>query len=176
MSAEAYKSYVVHNCLAFGFRALRNTERNIEHSLSSPYEEFFESLAVALGQGKKIDYTIPNSEVESFYNKRMSEGDFVSNTQNKILCKIVPSGPGSVVVSTSNSSINNGLSSTVVTSFNHLSLLFRVIWDLLALQNAPICNKLPKTSGKQLWEIFLKLDASKYQTACDNIVKFMVNN
>ena len=155
---EISSSYIVRNCLLFAFRALRNTDRHIKDSLQSPYENFFDDLTKALGQGKKLEYFIPNSEVEGFYTKNMTENDFVTSVQNKLLSKIPHFGPGTVVSTGSNPGTCNGGMSTVVSAFNHLSLLFTVVWDLLSKQNLALCNRLPKLSGRQLWEIFLKLD------------------
>lgn len=155
--ADLPGSYVVRNCLIFAYRGLRNTERHVNDSLHSPYEVLLLDIANALSPGKKIDLSIPNSEVEAFYNRRLSETDFVANVQGKILSKVPASGPGTVVITGSNPVVTNG-SSTVVNSFNQLSLLFTVVWEMLSGQNYAVCNKLPKLSGKQLWEVFLKLD------------------
>ena len=155
---EQPSSYVVRNALLFAFRALRHTERLQKDSLCSPYEDFYTELANALSPVKKIECNIPNSEVEKFYNKRMSENDFVMSVQSKILCKLPSSGPGTVVSTASSPTGNSGTASTVISTFNHLSLLFSVVWGLLVEQNKEICSRLPNLSGRQLWEIFLKLD------------------
>lgn len=149
-------SYLIRNCLLFAYRALKNTERLCQDSLLSPYEELFQDIANTLSPNKKIDFGVPNSEVEKFYNRRLTENDFLSSMQSGILSKIPISGPGTVVG-------NGGLSvsgsmSTVVNTFNHFSLLFTVVWELLSKQNYDVCNKFPKLSGKQIWEVFLKLD------------------
>lgn len=158
--AEPPKNYIIRNCLLFAFKALRHSERLKENSLVSPYEDFFDDVASALSPQKKLNYTIPNSEVEGFYNKRFSENDFMSSVQSKILSKLPAVGPGTTVSTAASSpqGSNGGSLCTVIGTFNQYSLLFTVVWELLTSQNASICNKLPKLSGKQLWEVFLKLD------------------
>ena len=157
--AEPPKNYVIRNCLLFAFRSLRNTERHVEGSLVSPYEQFFTTVAEALSPGKKLVFAISNTEVEGFYNRRLSEKDFMISIQSKILSKIPSFGPAAPVVNAASTpTATNGGPCTVMGSFNQFSLLFSVVWDRLATQNAGICNKLPKLSGRQLWEVFLKLD------------------
>ena len=153
--ADIPSSYVIRNCLLFAYRALRHTERLFEDSLRSPYEAFFADIASALSPGKKIEYTVPNSEVEKFYTRRLSENDFLANVQTKILSKVPACGPGTVVGTGSNPV------STVVNTFNQFSLLFTVVWEMLSTANSLVCNKLPKLSGKQIWEVFLKLDTGE---------------
>ena len=149
---------MVRNCLLFAYRSLRNTERLVNESLQSPYEILLRDVANALSPNKKLDMNIPNSEVEAFYNRRLSETDFMSNVQSKILSKVPASGPGMVV----STGTNFPSGATVVNSFNQFSLLFSVVWELVAQQNSAVCNKLPKHSGKQLWEVFLKLDTGTF--------------
>lgn len=155
--ADLPSSYLIRNCLLFAYRALKNTERLVQDSLLSPYEELFQDIANTLSPSKKIDFSIPNSEVEKFYNRRLIENDFLSSVQSKILSKIPVSGPGTVVGNGSGPSVSGSMS-TVVNTFNHFSLLFTVVWELLSRKNSDVCNKLPKLSGKQIWEMFLKLD------------------
>lgn len=159
--AEPPKSHIICNCLLFAYRALKNTERLVDDSLHSPYEVLLLDIANALSPSKKIDLTIQNSEVEGFYNRRLSESDFLANIQSKILSKVPVSGPGTVISTGSNPAVSNE-TTTVVNSFNQFSLLFTVVWDMLSGQNPTVCNKLPKLSGKQLWEVFLKLDTGVY--------------
>jgi hypothetical protein len=154
--ADLPSSYVVRNCLLFAYRGLRNTERLVNDSLLSPYEVLLQNIANALSPNKKLELSIPNSEVESFYNRRLSETDFMANVQSRILSKVPASGTGTVVL-TGSAVASNG-TATVVNSFNQFSLLFTVVWEMLSTQNSAVCNKLPKLSGKQLWEVFLKLD------------------
>lgn len=160
--AELPNSYIVRNCLKFAYRALKGTERHKMDSLRSPYEDLYVDIGSALCPLKKLDLSIPNSEVEGFYNRRVSENEFILNIQSRILSKVPSSGPGTVVSTGSNPNASTGMASTVtVGTFNHFSLLFTVVWDLLSQQNSTICNKLPKLSGRQLWEVFLKLDTGK---------------
>ena len=158
--AELSSNYIVRNCLLFAFKALRNTKRHIEDSLRSPYEDIFADLAKTLSPAKKLDYSIPNSEVEAFYLKRMTEKEFISNIEIRILSKILLSGPGTV--NTSACSNFNGATSNVNNVLSQYPLLFSVVWDLLSKQNSATCGKLPKLSGKQLWEMFLKIDTGRY--------------
>lgn len=159
--ADQPRSYVVRNCLLFAYRGLRNTGRLLEDSLQSPYEMLLSDIANTLSPSKKLEVSTPNSEVEGFYNRRMSETEFLATIQSKILSKIPSSGPGTVVVSGSNPLPSNG-AATMVNTYNQFSLLFTVVWEMLAKQNAMVCNKLPKLSGKQIWEVFLKLDTGTY--------------
>lgn len=155
-------NYILHNALTFAFRALRQSERHVKDSIISPYQEFFDGLAVALSPEKKLDYLIPNSEVEAFYIKRTTEKEFITHVHSRILSKIPMSGPGTVIAGGTNvGACSVGGSATVINSFNQYSLLYTIVWDLLTKQHAAICNKLPKLSGKQLWEIFLKLDTGQ---------------
>ena len=154
--ADLPSSYLIQNCLLFAYRALKNTDRLIQNSLISPYEELFQDIANTLSPSKKLDFSVPNSEVERFYSRRLSENEFLSSVQSKILSKIPACGPGTVVGN--GSSGCSGSMSTVVNTFNHFSLLFTVVWELLSRKNSDVCNKIPKLSGKQIWEVFLKLD------------------
>ncbi len=157
--AEPPKNYIVRNCLLFAFKSLRSAERHIEGSLVSPYEEFFTTVADALSPTKKLNFAISNSEVESFYNRRFSENEFMAAIQSRILSKLPSLGPGTTVTNAASTpTASNGAPCTVVGTFNQFSLLFTVVWENLSAQNPGVCNKLPKLSGKQLWEIFLKLD------------------
>ena len=158
--AEPLKNYIVRNCLLFAYKSLRHSERFKENSLESPYEDFFADVASALSPQKKLNFSVSNSEVEAFYNKRFSETEFISSVNTKILSKVPAVGPGTTVNTAASSppGANGGGLCTVIGTFNQYSLLFTVVWELLTSQNVGICNKLPKLSGKQLWEVFLKLD------------------
>lgn len=157
LMAEPPSNYMDRNALTFAFRALRHTERLVNDSLSSPYQEFFGNVAEALSPTKKLDLNIPNSEVEKFYNRRMSETDFIVSMQTRILSKATTNGQGTTVAATSPTAANGGLSS-VHSGLGQFPLLFSVVWAVLVKQNKTVCSKLPNLSGKQLWEIFLKLD------------------
>lgn len=151
---------MIRNCLLFAFRALKHTERLVNDSLRSPYEELYSNVADALSPMKKLDLNIPNSEVEKFYNKRMTERDFMINMQTRILSK-VSGGQGTAVAATSPTA-PNGVTSNGHSGFSQLSLLFSVVWGLLVAQNKHVCSKLPNLSGRQLWEIFIKLDTGLF--------------
>ena len=155
-------NYVVQNCLLFAYRALKNLGRFVNDSHISPYEQLFTDIASALSPNKKIDFSLPNSEVEKFYGRRLSEAEFVASVQTKILNQVPPSGPGTVIGVGNNvaagSCPNQAAAKAILNTFNQFSLLFTIVWEMVSAQNSAMCNKLPKLSGRQLWEVFLKLD------------------
>ena len=78
------KEYVVRNCLAFAYDALRSKERLMGETTTSYYEDYFQRLLEELGPpGKKWELGIPNSEVESFYLGGVSLGEFRLNTTKR---------------------------------------------------------------------------------------------
>ena len=123
----------VRNALKFGYCALRAKDRFLEGTYRSPYEEFLMKLAEAVSPQKKLEFAVSSSEVESFYTKQITEEDFVTSIQSKILSKVSP---------------------------GDLSPLYSVVWDTYVSvpSHTPLCTKLPRLLGKQLWEIFNKLD------------------
>lgn len=159
MMAESPSNYMVRNGLIFAFRALRQGERLVGESLRSPYEQFFMDVAAALFPNKKMELGIVNSEVEKFYNKHMTETEFMINVQTKLLSKMA-GGQGSGGPPSSPTG-SNGVLSTVRNGFSQHALLFSVVWGLLVTQNKAVFSKLPNLSGKQLWEIFIKLDTGE---------------
>ena len=157
--AEPPENYMVRNGLLFAFRALRQTDRLVNDSLRSPYENFVRDLADTLSPVKKLDISIPNSEVESFYNKRMSETEFMINVQTKILAKLSSQGGGGAATTPTGGG-------ALASGSGHQGLLLSVVWGLLVSQNKQICSKLPNLSGKQMWEIFIKLDSGNGGCHC----------
>lgn len=162
MAAQpAMSNYGVKNCLIYAFNSLRNMDRLVGDSHQSPYELFHENLAKSLGRGKKIEYSISNSEVEAFYLKRSSEVDFIASVQSKILCKVGLPGAGGGTCTVA------GVTSTFAGVLNIYGPLFVHVWELVCEKNSDICSKLPSASGKQLWEIFLKLDTGRSSCWCN---------
>ena len=158
-------NYVVRNCLLFAYRALRNVSRFVTDSHISPYEQLFKDVASALSPTKKIEFSVPNSEVEKFYGRRLSEVEFVASVQSKVLNHVPPSGPGTVIGVGNNvgaGSCPQPAAKAILNTFNQFSLLFTIVWEIVSTQNSGMCNKLPKLSGRQLWEVFLKLDTGQF--------------
>ena len=160
MAVQPMSSYGVKNCLVFAFNCLRKMDRLVGDSLQSPYEVFHENLAKGLSKGKKIEYSIPNSEVEAFYLKRSSEIDFIASVQSRILSKVCSSGansggPGNTTPT------GTGGTTTFASVLNMYGPLFSQVWDVIYETYSDICSKLPSPSGMHLWEIFLKLDTGK---------------
>ena len=83
MEASGQKEYVVRNCLTYAYVALRSKERLMGNSTTSFYENYFQQLADALSPGKKLDVSVSNSEVESFYLGRVSLGEFRLHNQKR---------------------------------------------------------------------------------------------
>lgn len=157
---SANSSYIIQNCLLFAYKCLRSSERLVKDSIQSPYEKFYDDLAKKLCMGKKLEYAIPNSEVEAFYTKRVTEKEFIASVHSRILHAI---GTGSVVSPASTPTAPTqcnipGGTSTSINTFNHFSVVYALVWEMLSKQYSSVCSKLPLVSGRQLWEVFLKLD------------------
>ena len=86
------KEYVVRNCLTFAYDALRSKERFVGETTTSPYENYFKELGDALTAGqKKLDTNVSNSEVESFYQGRVSLGEFRLQCQKRFVSHLITS-------------------------------------------------------------------------------------
>jgi len=149
-------SYGVRNCLLFAFNCLRSTDRLVGDSLQSPYEQFHEKLAGNICKGRKIEFSIPNSEVEAFYLKRSSETDFIASVQSKILSKTCQN-PASMAANGTASAV--GGAPTFASVLSLYNPLFGQVWEMECENNSDLYSKLPSQSGRHLWEIFLKLDS-----------------
>ncbi len=161
MAAQGMSSYGVKNCLLYAFNTLRGMDRLVADSLQSPYELFHETLAKSMCRGRKIEYSISNSEVEAFYLKRSSENDFIASVQSKILSKVCLAGSGG-------NTCPLGIASSTFAGVLHMyGPLFAHVWDILNEKNSDIFSRLPSTSGRQLWEIFLKLDTGRVSVLSD---------
>ena len=158
MAVPPMATYGVKNCLLFAFKCLRSTDRLVDNSLQSPYELFHEKLAASICKGRKIEFSIPNSEVEAFYLKRSSETDFIASVQSKILSKTCQN-PAAMAINGSASTV--GGAPTFATVLSHFGPLFGQVWEMVCDNHVDICSKLPSQSGRHLWEIFLKLDTGK---------------
>lgn len=86
------KEYVFRNCLTHAYDALRSKERFVGETTTSPYETFFKELGDALagaGGSKKLDTNVSNSEVESFYQGRVSPGEFRLHCQKRFVSCLI---------------------------------------------------------------------------------------
>ena len=158
--SNANSSHIIQNCLLFAYKSLRSTDRFVQNSLLSPYEKFYADLSVRC-LGKKLEMSIPNSEVEAFYTKRFLEKDFIGNVHSRVLHAIGVGGTAVGALSSPTTPTQSGMTggaSTSINSFNQFSTVYSLVWELLSKQNSDVCNKLPLISGRQLWELFLKLD------------------
>lgn len=132
--------YVVRNVLKFAYRSLRAKDRFLEGSHRSPYEEFYSKLTEAFRSlpQRKLDISVANSEVEAFYLGHMSEDEFISAVESRVLSKVNQSSLGT---------------------------LNSLVWDIVASVpiHSSLSNKIPRSCGQQLWEIFVRLDVDSQQ-------------
>ena len=152
------QDHIIPNTLKSAYRALRSTSRFLEGSHKSPYEEFYAKLSETLSPQKRLDVTTSNAEVEAFYLGRQSEGDFLSMVENKILSKV---------------SLQN----------TDLALLLNVVWETCSSlpKNAGLFSKFSRLSGRELWELFIRLDSAgqmelQVDDVCDIIVRIFKAN
>lgn len=149
-------SHSVQNCLSYAYAALRTSDRFLEGSHRSPYEEFFAKLSEAMSPQKKLDFSVTNNEVESFYLGKVSEANFLSTVRSRILSKV---GTGD------------------------LPPLYSVTWDTCCMvpTHTAVCTRIPKLCGRQLWEVFVRLDQDSHmglhiEDVCDLVMRIFQAN
>ena len=150
MADYAPSSYTVRNSLVYAYRALKSKPRLVKDNSLSPYEDLYNKLAHSLSPQKKLEYSIPGSEVDAFYVGRLSEQKFVKYVESRVCSKIMTDS--SVGVTSPTGGVAGLVDST--------AMLFSIIWDLYSSSGnvAPICSKVQRSCGQQLWEMFLILD------------------